>query len=151
MTAAAAELLPPAPASDSPLFAPAEEQVIGEPRHCSVAFKNAGKTTLEPRWRFTELEWLTSHNVKSLEKASDFIRGAKGNWSKWKDHFRCLPRLRSLQGELPVGKGLRLRVVFRGGSTSDSVPWHSPSGIDKQITSINMEPGVEIELTIADA
>lgn len=48
MIGAAAKLLPPAPASDSPLFAPAEEQVIREPRHCSVAFKNAGKTPLEP-------------------------------------------------------------------------------------------------------
>jgi len=28
---------------------------------------------------------------------------------------------------------------------------HSPSEIVKQITSINIEPGVEVEVTIADA
>lgn len=66
MIAAAAELLPPAPASDSPLFAPAEEQVIGEPRHCCVAFKNAGKTPLEPEVAIHQIRMANQPQCKVL-------------------------------------------------------------------------------------
>uniref|UniRef100_A0A8W8J7A4 40S ribosomal protein S20 n=1 Tax=Magallana gigas TaxID=29159 RepID=A0A8W8J7A4_MAGGI len=68
---------------------------------------------------------LTSRNVKSLEKVcADLIKGAKEKSLKVKGPMRIHKRLIDL---------------------------HSPSEIVKQITSISIEPGVEVEVTIADA
>ncbi|KAF6028803.1 RpS20 [Bugula neritina] len=74
---------------------------------------------------------LTSRNVKSLEKVcADLIKGAKEKTLKVKGPVR-----------MPTKMKIHKRLI-------DLV---SPSEIVKQITSISIEPGVEVEVTIADA
>ena len=69
---------------------------------------------------------LTSRNVKNLEKVcNDLIKGTCGEGTNSWDRF-----------EMRIHKRL--------------IDLHSPSEIVKQITSISIEPGVEVEVTIAD-
>ncbi|KAL1381376.1 hypothetical protein pipiens_013507 [Culex pipiens pipiens] len=67
---------------------------------------------------------LTLRNVRSLEKlCADLISGAKKQKLRVKGPMRLHKRIIDL---------------------------HSPSEIVKQITSINIKPGVEVKVTIAD-
>ncbi|KAJ3268633.1 40S ribosomal protein S20 [Blyttiomyces sp. JEL0837] len=82
---------------------------------------------------------LTSRNVASLEKVcSDLINRAKDKQLKVKGPVRLPTKiLRSKtwdRYEMKIHKRL--------------IDLHSPSEIVKQITSISIEPGVEVEVTI---
>lgn len=46
---------------------------------------------------------------------------------------------------------LNFVIIFQMRIHKRIIDLHSPSEIVKQITSINIEPGVEVEVTIADA
>ncbi|KAL3196169.1 hypothetical protein MRX96_015575 [Rhipicephalus microplus] len=73
---------------------------------------------------------LTSRNVASLEKVcADLIKGAKD---------------KELRGSKTWDR-YQMRIYKR------VIDLHSPSEIVKQITSISIEPGVEVEVTIADS
>ncbi|CAB3984195.1 40S ribosomal S20 [Paramuricea clavata] len=96
---------------------------------------------------------LTSRNVKSLEKVcSDLIKGAKEKKLQVKGPVR-LPtkRLRITTRKTPCGEGSKTWDRFEMRIHKRLIDLHSPSEIVKQITSISIEPGVEVEVTIADA
>jgi len=94
---------------------------------------------------------LTSRNVKNLEKVcSALIKGAKDEKLKVKGPVRLPTKvLRITTRKSPCGEGtntydrLELRIHKR------LIDLHSPSEVVKQITSIRIEPGVEVEVTIA--
>ncbi|KAB0345724.1 hypothetical protein FD754_022650 [Muntiacus muntjak] len=109
-------------------------------RTAAMAFKDTGKTPVEPEVAIHRIRiTLTSRNVKSLEKVcADLIRGAKEKNLKVKGPVRMPTKtLRITTRKIPCGKG--------------SKTWDRSSEIVKQITSISIEPGVEVEVTIADA
>eukprot|EP00091_Calanus_sinicus_P023320 TRINITY_DN7807_c0_g1_i1.p1 TRINITY_DN7807_c0_g1~~TRINITY_DN7807_c0_g1_i1.p1 ORF type:complete len:155 (+),score=68.57 TRINITY_DN7807_c0_g1_i1:26-466(+) len=96
---------------------------------------------------------LTSRNVKSLEKVcGDLIRGAKDKELKVKGPVRMPTKtLRITTRKTPCGEGSKTWDKFQMRIHKRVIDLHSPSEIVKQITSINIEPGVEVEVTIADA
>jgi len=99
---------------------------------------------------------LTSRNVRNLEKVcADLIRGAKEKGStvalKVKGPVRLPTKvLRITTRKTPCGEGSKTWHRFEMRIHKRLIDLHSPSEIVKQITSINIEPGVEVEVTIAD-
>uniref|UniRef100_A0A5B7BZ07 Putative 40S ribosomal protein S20-1-like n=1 Tax=Davidia involucrata TaxID=16924 RepID=A0A5B7BZ07_DAVIN len=95
---------------------------------------------------------LSSKNVKTLEKVSgDLVRGAKNKQVKVKGPVRMPTKvLRVTTRKAPCGEGtntwdrLELRIHKR------VIDLFSTPEVVKQVTSISMEPGVEVEVTIAD-
>ena len=89
---------------------------------------------------------LTSRNVKSLEKVcSDLIRGAKDKELKVKGPVRMPTKvLRITTRKTPCGEGSKTWDKFQMRIHKRVIDLHSPSEIVKQITSINIEPGVEV-------
>ncbi|VDH94476.1 small subunit ribosomal protein S20e [Mytilus galloprovincialis] len=96
---------------------------------------------------------LTSRNVKSLEKVcADLIKGAKEKSLKVKGPVRMPTKvLRITTRKTPCGEGSKTWDRFQMRIHKRLIDLHSPSEIVKQITSISIEPGVEVEVTIADA
>merc|ERR1739848_863815 len=96
---------------------------------------------------------LTSRNVKSLEKVcGDLIRGAKDKELKVKGPVRMPTKiLRITTRKTPCCEGSKTWDKFQMRIHKRVIDLHSPSEIVEQITSINIEPGVEMEVTIADA
>merc|ERR1712228_645300 len=96
---------------------------------------------------------LTSKNVPSLEKVcAELIRGAKDKDLKVKGPVRMPNKtLRITTRKTPCGEGSKTWDKFQLRIHKRVIDLHSPSEIVKQITSINIEPGVEVEVTIADA
>ncbi|KAG3250733.1 hypothetical protein PI124_g4631 [Phytophthora idaei] len=96
---------------------------------------------------------LTSRNVKNLEKVcADLKRGAVDKNLKVSGPVRLPTKiLRLTTRKSPCGEGtntwdrLEMRIHKR------IIDLHAPSDIVKQITSISIEPGVEVEVTIADS
>uniref|UniRef100_A0A8C2MA53 Small ribosomal subunit protein uS10 domain-containing protein n=1 Tax=Cricetulus griseus TaxID=10029 RepID=A0A8C2MA53_CRIGR len=89
---------------------------------------------------------LTCHDVKSLKKVcADLIRGAKEKNLKVKGLVHMPTKtLRIPTRKTPGGEGSQTwdRSQMR-------IP--NPSVIGRQMTSISIEPGVEVEATIADS
>nr|XP_013213095.1 LOW QUALITY PROTEIN: 40S ribosomal protein S20-like [Ictidomys tridecemlineatus] len=120
-----------------------------------MAFKDTRKTPVEPevanhRIRIT----LTSCNVKLLEKVcADLIRGAKEKNLKVKGPVRMPTKtLRITTRKTLCGEGSKTWDHFQMRIHKRLIDFHrSPSEIVKQITSTSIEPGVEVEVTIADA
>nr|ALR87695.1 ribosomal protein S20 [Cerebratulus lacteus] len=96
---------------------------------------------------------LTSRNVKSLEKVcADLNRGAKEKHLKVKGPVRMPTKvLRITTRKTPCGEGSKTWDRFQLRIHKRLIDRHGPSEIVKHITSINIEPGVEVEVTIADA
>ena len=95
---------------------------------------------------------LTSKNVKNLEKVcADLKKGAQDKRLKVQGPVR-LPtkRLRITTRKTPCGEGTNTWDRFEMRIHKRLIDLHSPSEIVKQITSISIEPGVEVEVTIAD-
>uniref|UniRef100_F6RX11 Small ribosomal subunit protein uS10 n=1 Tax=Equus caballus TaxID=9796 RepID=F6RX11_HORSE len=119
-----------------------------------AAFKDTGKTPVEPEVAIHRIRiTLTSRNVKSLEKVcADLIRGAKEKNLKVKGPVRMPTKtLRITTRKTPCGEGSKTWDRFQMRIHKRLIDLHSPSEIVKQITSISIEPGVEVEVTIADA
>merc|ERR1711968_81036 len=95
---------------------------------------------------------LTSRNVKNLEKVcADLIKGAKDKRLKVKGPVRLPTKiLRLCARKSPCGEGTNTWDRFEMRIHKRLIDLHSPSEIVKQITSISIEPGVEVEVTIAD-
>ena len=116
--------------------------------HHSTPFFQDGKGQEEDvpvhRIRIT----LTSRNVKSLEKVcSDLIRGAKDKELKVKGPVRMPTKvLRITTRKTPCGEGSKTWDKFQMRIHKRVIDLHSPSEIVKQITSINIEPGVEVNI-----
>eukprot|EP00746_Dinoflagellata_sp_MGD_P164244 gnl/MRDRNA2_/MRDRNA2_92768_c0_seq1.p1 gnl/MRDRNA2_/MRDRNA2_92768_c0~~gnl/MRDRNA2_/MRDRNA2_92768_c0_seq1.p1 ORF type:complete len:118 (-),score=24.56 gnl/MRDRNA2_/MRDRNA2_92768_c0_seq1:18-371(-) len=95
---------------------------------------------------------LTSRDVKSLEKVcADLIQGAKDKNLHVAGPVR-LPtkKLRLCVRKSPCGEGTNTFDRFEMRVHKRLIDLHSPSDVVKQITSISIEPGVEVEVTIAD-
>merc|ERR1711874_413347 len=96
---------------------------------------------------------LTSGNVKSLEKVcSELVRGAKEKQLKVKGPVRMPTNvLRHTTRKTPCGEGSKTWDRFQMRIHKRLIDLHSSSEIVKQITSISIEPGVTVEVTIADS
>ncbi|CAD5116351.1 DgyrCDS5251 [Dimorphilus gyrociliatus] len=96
---------------------------------------------------------LTSKNVKSLEKVcGDLIKSAKDKSLKVKGPVRLPTKvLRITTRKTPCGEGSKTWDRFQMRIHKRLIDLHSSSEVVKQITSIPIEPGVEVEVTIADA
>ncbi|XP_053773372.2 small ribosomal subunit protein uS10-like [Desmodus rotundus] len=119
-----------------------------------MAFKDTGKTPVEPEVAIYRIRiTLTSWNVKSLEKVcADLIRGAQEKNLKVKGPVRAPTKtLRITKRKTPCGEGSKTWDGFQMRIHKRLIDLHSPSEIVKQITSISIEPGVEVKVTIADA
>ena len=95
---------------------------------------------------------LTSRNVKSLEKVcSDLVEGAKDKNLHVAGPVRLPTKhLRITTRKSPNGEGTNTFDRFEMRIHKRLIDLHSPSDVVKQITSISIEPGVEVEVTIAD-
>jgi len=94
---------------------------------------------------------LTSRNVTSLEKVcADLIKGAKDQKLKVKGPVRLPTKvLKITTRKTPCGEGSKTWDRFEMRIHKRLIDLHSPSEVVKQITSISIEPGVEVEVTIA--
>ncbi|KAF4521570.1 hypothetical protein B566_EDAN001290 [Ephemera danica] len=92
---------------------------------------------------------LTSRNVRSLEKVcSDLINGAKKQQLRIKGPVRMPTKtLRITTRKTPCGEGSKTWDRFQMRIHKRVIDLHSSS----EITSISIEPGVEVEVTIADS
>ena len=95
---------------------------------------------------------LTSRNVKSLEKVcTDLIAGAHAKELTVAGPVRLPTRkLRIVTRKSPNGEGTNTWDKWEMRVHKRLIDLHSPSEVVKQITSISIEPGVEVEVTIAD-
>lgn len=95
---------------------------------------------------------LTSRKVASLEKVcSDLIEGAKKLKLKVKGPVRMPTKtLRITTRKTPCGEGSKTWDRFQMRIHKRVIDLQSTSEIVKQITSISIETGVEVEVTIAD-
>lgn len=96
---------------------------------------------------------LTSRNVASLEKVCrDLIEASKKKKLKVKGPVRMPTKtLRITTRKTPCGEGSKTWDRFQMRIHKRVIDLHSSSEIVMEITSINIEPGVEVEVTIADA
>merc|ERR1712142_496709 len=98
---------------------------------------------------------ITSCNLKSLEKVcADLIKGAKNETAfepKVKGPIRMPIRtLRITTRKTPCGEGSKTWDHYQMRIHKRLIDLRSSSEIVKQITSIVIEPGVDVEVTIAD-
>lgn len=96
---------------------------------------------------------LTSRNVPALEKVcADLIRGAKNKQLKHHGPVRLPTKtLRLTVRKSPCGEGSKTWDRFEMRIHKRVIDLHSPSEIVRQVTSISIDPGVEVEVTIVDA
>ncbi|XP_070313477.1 small ribosomal subunit protein uS10-like, partial [Odocoileus virginianus] len=123
-------------------------------RAAAVACKDTSKTPVEPEVAIHLIRiTLTGRSVKSLEKVcADLIRGAKEKNLKVRGSVRMPAKtLRITTRKTPCGEGSKTWDRFQIRIHKQLIDLHSPSEIVKQITSISIEPGVKVEVTIADA
>ncbi|XP_069469942.1 small ribosomal subunit protein uS10-like [Ambystoma mexicanum] len=119
-----------------------------------MAFKDAGKAPVEQEVAIHCIRiTLASRNVKSLEKVcADLIRGAKEKNQKIKGLVHMPTKtLQITTRKTPCDEGSKTWNRFEMPIHKRLIDLHSPSEIVKQITSITIEHGVEMEVTIADA
>uniref|UniRef100_A0A6G1SN20 Small ribosomal subunit protein uS10 n=1 Tax=Aceria tosichella TaxID=561515 RepID=A0A6G1SN20_9ACAR len=95
---------------------------------------------------------LTSQNVKSLEKVcSQLIDGAKHLELSVKGPIRLPTKtLRITTRKTPCGEGSKTWDRFQMRIHKRLINMHTPPELLQQITSISIEPGVDVEVTQAD-
>merc|ERR1712216_1021419 len=114
-------------------------------------FAKAGKFEGGEETRIHKIRiYLTSRNVKALEKVcADLIKGAKDKRLLCKGPVRMpTKKLRLVTRKAPCGEGTNTWDRFEMRIHKRVIDLHSPSETVKQITSINIEPGVVVEVTI---
>merc|ERR1712190_639975 len=91
---------------------------------------------------------LTSRNVKNLEKVcADLIRGAKEKRLKVKGPVRLPTKtLRITTRKSPCGEGTNTWDRYQMRIHKRLIALHTPSEIVKQITSISIRAGIEVEI-----
>jgi len=133
-------------ASPAPTTTVAPQTVAAPPPTKKPGFEQSEEVNFH-RIRIT----LTSRNVKSLEKVcADLIKGAKDQRLKVKGPVRLPTKvLKITTRKTPCGEGSKTWDRFEMRIHKRLIDLHSPSEVVKQITSISIEPGVEVEVTIA--
>merc|ERR1712004_703453 len=115
----------------------------------SAPYKPAAKAAAEEAERIHRIRiTLSSRNVQNLEKVcADLIRGAKEKQLKVKGPVRMpTKRLTITTRKSPCGEGtntwdrLEMRIHKR------LIDLHSAADVVKQITSISIEPDVDVEV-----
>ena len=96
---------------------------------------------------------LSSKNVKAVEKVcADLIRGAKDKRLKVKGPVRMPTKtLHLTTRKSPCGEGTNTWDRFEMRIYKRLIDLYSPADVVKQITSISIEPGVDVEVTIQDS
>eukprot|EP01087_Luapelamoeba_hula_P008810 TRINITY_DN222_c0_g1_i1.p2 TRINITY_DN222_c0_g1~~TRINITY_DN222_c0_g1_i1.p2 ORF type:complete len:143 (-),score=19.98 TRINITY_DN222_c0_g1_i1:58-432(-) len=94
---------------------------------------------------------LTSRNVRNLEKVcADLLKEAKKQDLRVKGPVRLPTKILHITTrKTPCGEGSKTWDRFEMRIHKRLIDLHSPSEVVKQITSITIEPGVEVEVTIA--
>merc|ERR1712144_155398 len=121
------------------------------PQHTTMAdFQKPGKMDGEEARIHKIRIYLTSRNVKALEKVcADLIKGAKDKRLMCKGPVRMPTKiLKITTRKSPCGEGTNTWDRFEMRIHKRVIDLHSPSETVKQITSINIEPGVVVEVTI---
>ncbi|PAV91456.1 hypothetical protein WR25_01750 [Diploscapter pachys] len=115
-----------------------------------VAFKTDKPVvdTASSRIRLT----LTSQNVKPLEKVcAQLVDGAKDKNLIVKGPIRLPTKvLRITTRKTPCGEGSKTWDRFQMRIHKRLINLHAPASVLQEITSISIEPGVDIEVTRAD-
>ncbi|KAI3830167.1 hypothetical protein L1987_04301 [Smallanthus sonchifolius] len=96
---------------------------------------------------------LSSKNVKNLEKVcADLVRGAKDKKLRVKGPVRMPTKVLNITTrKSPCGEGTNTWDRFELRVHKRVIDLFSSPDVVKQITSITIEPGVEVEVTIADS
>ncbi len=96
---------------------------------------------------------LTSRNVQNLEKVcADLIKKAKDQNLRVKGPVRMPTKILNITTrKTPCGQGSKTWDRYEMKIHKRLVDLESPSEIVKDITSITIEPGVEVEVTIQNA
>lgn len=105
-----------------------------------------GDEALVHRIRIT----LTSRNCKALEKVcADLVRGAQEKKLQYAGPVRLPTKTLRIQvRKSPCGNGTATYDRFEMRIHKRIIDLHSPADVVKQITSITIEAGVEVEVTI---
>jgi small subunit ribosomal protein S20e len=95
---------------------------------------------------------LTSRNVKNLEKVcADLKKGATDKKLHVSGPVRMPTKiLKMTTRKAPSGNGTNSFDTFQMRIHKRIIDLHAPSEVVKQITSISIEPGVEVDVTIND-
>mmetsp|Transcript_15380 Transcript_15380/g.28974 ORF Transcript_15380/g.28974 Transcript_15380/m.28974 type:complete len:124 (-) Transcript_15380:39-410(-) len=95
---------------------------------------------------------LTSRNVKNIEKVcADLKRAALTKKLKVSGPVRMpTKKLRITTRKSPCGEGTNTWDCFEMRIHKRLIDLHAPSEVVKQITSIEIEPGVEVDVIIQD-
>jgi len=95
---------------------------------------------------------LTSRNVKALEKVcTALITGAQKKQLKLKGPVRLPTKtLRLTVRKSPCGEGTNTWDRFEMRIHKRLIDLHAPAEVVRQITSVNIDPGVEVEVTMAE-
>ena len=95
---------------------------------------------------------LTSRNVTNLEKVcADLKKGAVEKKLHCKGPVRLPTKiLKITTRKAPSGEGTNTWDCFQMRIHKRLIDLHAPSDVVKQITSISIEPGVEVDVTIND-
>jgi len=96
---------------------------------------------------------LTSRKVKELERVCrDLINGAKSKNCNVQGPVRLPTKvLRITTRKTPCGEGTKTWDRFEMRIHKRLIDLKAPSDIVRQITTIQIDPGVEVEVTIADS
>ncbi|CAN6919429.1 unnamed protein product [Brassica oleracea] len=103
--------------------------------------------------RFTRSESLSSKNVKNLEKVcTDLGCGAKDKRLRVKGPVRMPTKVLKITTRIaPCGEGTNTWDRFELRVHKRVIDLFISPDVVKQITSITIEPGVEVEVTISDS
>jgi len=96
---------------------------------------------------------LTSRNVKNVERVcEELIKGAKKRKLKLHGPVRMPTKtLRLTTRKTPCGEGSKTWDRYQMRIHKRLIDLHAPSEAVRQITTINIDPDVEVEVTIAEA
>jgi len=94
---------------------------------------------------------LTSCNMRNVEKVcAELIKGATNQGLKVRGPIRLPTKtLRITTRKSPCGEGTNTFDRFEMRIHKRLIDLHSPSEVVKQITSINIEPGVDVDVEVA--
>eukprot|EP00922_Rhytidocystis_sp_ex-Travisia-forbesii_P019692 GHVS01029107.1.p1 GENE.GHVS01029107.1~~GHVS01029107.1.p1 ORF type:complete len:120 (-),score=13.54 GHVS01029107.1:204-563(-) len=95
---------------------------------------------------------LSSKDLKSIERVcSDLISGARDKNLEVTGPVRLPVKILNITTrKSPCGEGTNTWDRFELRIYKRLIDLHSPSEVVRQITSINIDPGVEVEVTITD-
>merc|ERR1712106_923942 len=123
-------------------------------RLVKMSYEKEGKENIQEQDQEHKIRiTITSKNCSAIERISnELVKAAKDKNLKVKGPVRMPTKtLRITTRKTPCGEGPKTWDKFQMRIHKRVIDLHSPSEIVKQITSINIEPGVEVEVTIADA